>query len=196
MRRNRKIAAIGAAVGLTISVISLLMDMGNLGINIVRGRSSSVIEITDRFSCELRRDTERGEYVWTVMYDDGNKKQPWLGMVIPMGGVWTPERRCQEIEKRLESFREDGLVSLGYRDDPNTPQQQVLCVKTKLSGESCPLLMTLDVGTDGYQALRHTTKALRNGGSFYQSANSDSSGESLEVSLETFLADEDKLAGR
>ncbi len=95
MRRNRKIAAIAEAAGLIISAISLLVDMGNLGINIVRGRSPSVIEITDRFSCKLRRDTKRGEYVWTVMYYDGEKKQPCLGMVIPMGGGWTPKRRCQ-----------------------------------------------------------------------------------------------------
>ena len=196
MRRNRKIAAIAGAAGLIISAISLLVDMGNLGINIVRGSSPSIIEKTDRFSCEERRDTERGEFVWTVMYDNDKKKQPWLGMVITMGGGWSPERRCQEIEKRLENFREDGLVSLGYRDDPNTPQQQVLCVKTKSSGENCPLLMTLDVGTDGYEALRATTKALRNGSYFDQSANSDFSGESRVVYLETFLAEEDKLAGK
>ncbi|NES01544.1 MAG: hypothetical protein F6K22_01030 [Okeania sp. SIO2F4] len=130
------------------------------------------------------------------MYYDGEKKQPWLGMVIPMGGGWTPKRQCQEIEKRLENFRQDGLVFLGYRDNPNTPQQQVLCVKTKLSSDSCPLLITLDVGTDSYQALRDTTKALRNGESCYQSANSNSSGESRVVYLETFLAQEDKLAGK
>ena len=149
---------------------------------------------TDRFSCELRQDTNKE--VWTVMYDNDDKKQPWLGIVITMGGGWSPERRCQEIERRLENFREDGLVSLGYRDDPNTPQQQVLCVKTKSSGENCPLLMTLDVVTDGYQALRATTKALTNEDVYYQSANSDFSGESRVVYLETFLAEEDKLAGK
>ncbi|NET29396.1 MAG: hypothetical protein F6K01_29940 [Okeania sp. SIO1I7] len=171
------------------------MDAVGLGINIVQGRPTFLVKKTDRFSCEERRDTERGEFVWTVMYDDGKKKQPWLGMVIPMGGGWSPERRCQEIERRLENYRQDGLVFLGYRDDPNTPQQQVLCVKTKLTAYGCPLLMTLDVGTDGYEALRDTTKALRNGKSFYQSANSGYSGESRFVYLETFLAEEDKLAG-
>ncbi|MGD1713061.1 hypothetical protein [Hydrocoleum sp. CS-953] len=44
--------------------------------------------------------------------------------------------------------------------------------------------------------MRDTTKALRNGESFYQSANSGSSGESRVVYLETFLAEEDKLAGK
>ncbi|MGD1703820.1 COP23 domain-containing protein [Dapis sp. BLCC M229] len=151
---------------------------------------------TDRFSCELRQDTNKGKEVWTVMYDNDKKKQPWLGMVIPMGGGWSPERRCQEIERRLENFREDGLVSLGYRDDPDTPQQQVLCVKTKSSGENCPLLMTLDVGMDGYEAFRATTKALKNEDVFYQSANSGSFGESRVVYLETFLAEEDKLTGK
>ncbi len=197
MRRNGKIAAIGAAVvTIGIPVISFLMDAVGLGIDIVQGLPTVFVKKTDRFSCELRQDINKGKEVWTVMYDNGKKKQPWLGMVIPMGGGWSPQRRCQEIEKRLESFRQDGLVSLGYRDDPNTPQQQVLCVKTKLSGDACPLLMTLDVGTDGYQALRATTKALRNGRHFEQSANSGSSRESRVVYLETFLAKEDKLAGK
>ncbi len=197
MRRNGKIAAIGAAVvGVAIPIISFLMDAVGLGIDIVKGRSTVLVKKADRFSCELRQDTKKGKQVWTVMYENDEKKQPWLGMVITMGGVWSPERRCQEIEKRLENFREDGLVSLGYRDDPNTPQQQVLCVNTELSGDSCPLLMTLDVGTDGYQALRATTKALRNGRYFEQSANSGSSRESRVVYLETFLAKEDKLAGK
>ncbi len=163
MRGNGKIAAIGAAViGVAVPAISFLMDAVGLGIDIVQGLPTVFVKKTDRFSCELRQDTNKGKEVWTVMYDNGKKKQPWLGMVIPMGGGWSPERRCQEIERRLESFRQDGLVSLGYRDDPNTPQQQILCVNTELSGDSCPLLMTLDVGTDGYQALRATTKALKN----------------------------------
>ncbi|NEO52391.1 MAG: hypothetical protein F6K54_04440 [Okeania sp. SIO3B5] len=193
MQQNGKIAAIGGVIlVVVIPIIGFLMQAVGLGINIVQGWPTFFVKKTDRFSCELRPDTERGKDVWTVMYDDNKSKQPWLGMVIPMGRVWSPERRCQEIEKRLENFREDGLVSLGYRDDPNTPQQQVLCVKTKLSGDGCPLLMTLDVGTDGYQALRDTTKALRNGRSFYQLANSGSSEKSPVVYLETFLAEEDK----
>lgn len=195
MRQNRKIVAIVGAAGLIISAISLLVDMSSLGMNVMQSLSPFLVKKTDRFSCELRPDTERGKDVWTVMYDDGKKKQPWLGMVIPMGGSWTPERRCQEIEKRLENFRQDGLISLGYRDDSHTPQQQVLCVKTNLSGDSCPLLMTLDVDTDGYQALRETTKALRNENIFHQSSNSDFSGESPVVFLEPFLAEEDKLPG-
>ena len=170
MRRNRKIAAIGAAVGLTISVISLLMDGVGLGINIVQGWPPFLVKKTDRFSCELRQDTNKGKEVWTVMYDNGKKKQPWLGMVISMGGGWTPARRCEKIEERLEYFRKDGLLFLEYRKDPNTPKQRVICVKTKLSGNSCPLLLTLDAGVDGYQAMGDMTKALRNGTTVYQNA--------------------------
>ncbi|NEP77295.1 MAG: hypothetical protein F6K39_03385 [Okeania sp. SIO3B3] len=172
------------------------MSAVSLRIAFLQGWPPFLVRKTDRFSCELRPDTEIGKDVWTVMYDNDKGKQPWLGMVIPMGRGWSPERRCQEIEKRLENFREDGLISLGYRDNPNTPQQQVLCVKTKLSGDGCPLLITLDVGMDGYQALRDITKALRNGTSSYHSSNSDSSRELGKVSLTTLLAEEDKEAGK
>jgi len=200
VRLNRNtvaVAGVGVGVaGLIISGVSLLVDVGNLGINIFRDRSPALVKKTDRFSCELPKDTN----VWTVMYDNG-KKQPWLGMVIPMGGGWTPARRCEEIERRLEYFRQDGLLSLEYRDDSNTPKQKVICAKTKLSGDGCPLLLTLDVEVDGYEVLRKMTEALRSGERVDQNtegklANSNFSRELPVVYLQPFLAKEDRLAGR
>jgi hypothetical protein len=75
-------------------------------------------------------DNTRGEDVWTVIYDSDKRIQPWLGIVIPMGGNWTPGRRCEEIERRLDNYRQDGLVALFSRTDPNTPGQEVICAKT------------------------------------------------------------------
>ena len=113
-----------------------------------------------------------------------------------MGGGWTPARRCEEIERRLEYFRQDGLYTLEYRKDPNTPQQEVICAKTRLSGNNCPLLLTLDEKVDGYQALADMTTALLSDETFEQNseaklANSSFSRESPVVYLEPFLAKED-----
>ena len=125
-------------------------------------------------------------------------KKPWLDIVIPMGGGWTPARRCEEIERRLEYFRQDGLDTLEYRKDPNTPEQQVICAKTQLSGNNCLLLLTLDTGVDGYQALVDMTTALFSDETFNQNsqaklANSKFSKEFPVIYLQPFLAKEDRL---
>ncbi len=182
VRRDIRIAAIGGVVGLTIPIISLLMDVGSLGIEIVQSWSPLLVKKTDRFYCELREDTNINGQVWTVMYDNGNNRQPWLGMLRAMDGNWKPLERCERVAGRLNSFREDGLVALEYRDDSKTPNQEVICAKTQLSGDACPLLLTLDVGVDGYQALRDIIEALRNGTTVYQNsegilAKSNFSGE-------------------
>ncbi|NEQ41864.1 MAG: hypothetical protein F6K40_39070 [Okeania sp. SIO3I5] len=174
------------------------MDGVSLGIDIVQGWPRFLVKKTDRFSCELQPNAERKEDVWTVVYDNDKGKQPWLGMVISMGGGWTPAKRCEAIEERLEDYRKDGLLSLYYRNDPNTPGQQVICAKTKLSGDGCPLLLTLNKEVDGYTALGDITKALWDGTSVYhngdgKSVNSDFSRESPVIHLQPFLATEDRL---
>ena len=199
MRRNKKITGI-AAVGLIISIIGLLLDAIGLSIDIVQGRPTSLVKKTNRFYCELLTDTTQGKKVWTVTYDDDQSKKPWLGMVIPMEGGWSPAKRCEEIQRRLENFREDGILSLDYRKDPNTPKQEVICVNTKLSS-NCPLLLTLDVGVDGYQALGKMTDALSRRTIVYQGTkgkqeNPNFSRESSVIYLQPFLAKEDLLAGK
>ena len=91
------------------------------------------------------------------MYRHGKGVQPWLNMVKEFGGDWNTLKRCDAIAERLEGFRQDGLRELTYRDDPNTPKQAVICAKTKLSGDNCPLLVTLAPGVDAYEALRKGT---------------------------------------
>jgi len=61
-----------------------------------------------RFSCQY----QDGQY--TVMYHPKNQDgqaYPWA-MPRQMGGGWTPERRCNTIAQRLESYRADGLQEL------------------------------------------------------------------------------------
>ena len=92
-------------------------------------------------------------------------------MVTTLGGNWTPIERCQEIARRLEMYREDGLLELTYRSYPNTPNQDVICAKTKKSGANCPLVITLNPGADGYQTLREMTASLTGGDGIYQSSD-------------------------
>lgn len=102
------------------------------------------------------------------------------------------------FSRRLEYFRQDGLDTLEYRKDPNTPEQQVICAKTQLSGNNCPLLLTLNTGVDGYQALVDMTTALFSDETFNQNsqaklANSKFSKEFPVIYLQPFLAKEDRL---
>jgi hypothetical protein len=61
-----------------------------------------------RFTC----DYVDGEY--TVMYNPENQNDNAYPWAIPsaLGGGWTPERRCNEITSRLESYRADGLLEM------------------------------------------------------------------------------------
>lgn len=93
-----------------------------------------------RFTCELNS----GKY--TVIYhpqSQPGQSYPWA---IPsaMGGGWSPERRCHEISKRLESYRPDGLLELrtGQENGYN-----VICVTTQKNPD-CRIVLTVPAGED------------------------------------------------
>lgn len=190
---------------LTIGVLGLLAAVGGAGIAIVQGWPPLLVGQNARFSCQLQPDTQRGGDVWTVMYRHDKGQQPWLKMVTTLGGDYTPVRRCQIISESLNDYRKDGLIRLAYREEPKTPNQYVICAKTKLnnSDEGCPLLVTLKPGseTEAYNAMRDMTENLLNGGNaVYQNsdsklATSQFSKDSREIDLTPFLAEEDRIAG-
>jgi hypothetical protein len=187
---------------LTIGVLGLLATVVGVGIAYTQGWPPLLFGQNARFSCQLRPDTQRGGEVWTVMYRHDKGQQPWLKMVTTLGSDFKPAKRCEIISERLEGFRKDGLIRLAYRGDPNTPEQYVICAKTKLSGDSCPLLVTLKPGSDteAYNAMRDMTENLLTGTGVYQnsegkSATSKFSPDSPEINLTPFLAEADLVAG-
>ncbi|MBD0270017.1 COP23 domain-containing protein [Pseudanabaena sp. FACHB-2040] len=93
-----------------------------------------------RFSCQL----QNGQY--TVMYlpqSQPNQGYPWA---VPedMGSAWPAERRCQEISRRLELYRPDGLVEMqtGVENGYNT-----VCVTTQ-QVPTCRIVFTVPSGQD------------------------------------------------
>ena len=103
--------------------------------------SSTAQNIDTRFTCEL----VNGEY--TVMYSpesQPNEKYPWA---IPseLGGGWTPEKRCDTITARFESYRQDGLLELstGVENSYDT-----ICVTTQLDPTDCRIVLTVPPGQD------------------------------------------------
>jgi hypothetical protein len=95
---------------------------------------------TPRFTCQFLN----GQY--TVTYSpesQPNQSYPWA-VPTQLGGGWTPDRRCSEISRRLESYRPDGLLELqtGRENNYNT-----VCVTTQQSG-ACRIVFTVPPGQD------------------------------------------------
>lgn len=94
-----------------------------------------------RFSCQL----VNGEY--TVMYSpesQPNQAYPWA---IPseMGGGWTPQRRCDAITQRFETYRGEGLLELATGTENG---YDTICVTTQLDPSDCKLILTVPPGQD------------------------------------------------
>ncbi len=93
-----------------------------------------------RFMCQ----TNTGQP--TVMYYPDNRPNVAFPWAVPtaMGGGWSPERRCNEIARRLESYRPDGLLEMktGVENGLNT-----VCVTTERS-PSCRIVLTVPAGQD------------------------------------------------
>lgn len=93
-----------------------------------------------RFTCEQNN----GQY--TVMYNpqnQSNRSYPWA---IPqqMGGGWSPEKRCEAISQRLESYRPDGLLELQTSVKNG---QNIVCATTQ-ANPSCRIVFTVPPGQD------------------------------------------------
>ncbi|MEM7553053.1 MAG: COP23 domain-containing protein [Cyanobacteria bacterium P01_A01_bin.84] len=147
-----------------------------------------------RFSCTLQPDTKNGGEVWTVMYRNHRGKRSWLRMVNSFGDDWNTRKRCDRIAERLERFREDGLTHFGYRTDPNTPSQSVICAFTQIDRQNCNLLVTLKPGADGYESLSKMFQALKSGTTVDQNSGSRVivSSNSSKVNIENLLVPEDR----
>lgn len=91
-----------------------------------------------RFSCQ----TVNGQS--TVMYSPQSQPGKYYAWANPtgLGGGWTPERRCNEISRRLEFYRPDGLLELqtGVENGYNT-----VCVTTEAMS-SCRIVLTVPPG--------------------------------------------------
>lgn len=93
-----------------------------------------------RFACQL----VDGNYI--VMYSPQSQpgeSYPWA-QPTELGGGWTPERRCNEISRRLESYRPDGLLELqtGLENGYET-----VCVTTERNA-ACRIVLTVPPGQD------------------------------------------------
>ncbi|MEM8780124.1 MAG: COP23 domain-containing protein [Cyanobacteria bacterium P01_G01_bin.49] len=95
-------------------------------------------------SSDTRFDCQINEGQYKVMYipqSQGNQPYPWA---IPsnLGDGWTAERRCNEISRRLEMYRPDGLLELRTGRENN---YDTICVTTE-ANSSCRIVLTVPPG--------------------------------------------------
>lgn len=80
------------------------------------------------------------------MYQPKSQPDKYFPWAVPsaMGGGWSPERRCYEISRRLESYRPDGLVEMrtGVENSYN-----IVCATTERNG-ACRIVFTVPQGQD------------------------------------------------
>ncbi len=107
---------------------------GNTG-----GNTGGVLTGT-RFICQ----TNNGQP--TVMYNPESQPGQLYAWAVPgrMGGSWSPERRCGEIARRLESYRPDGLVEMRTQVENGL---NTICVTTQ-NTPSCRIVLTVPPGQD------------------------------------------------
>lgn len=183
-------------IGCFVNFTGLIVGIGGFFVSVAAlyGWKPPIFSPDTRFSCTLQPDTEKGGEVWTVMYRNHNGKKPWLRMVNNFGDGWNTRTRCDEIAERLERFREDGLTGFGYRTDPNTENQSVICAYTQIDRNNCNLLVTLKPGADGYESLSKMVEALKTGTTVDQSSgdNVNLSPNFTKVNIENLLAPEDR----
>lgn len=93
-----------------------------------------------RFSCEYINNQ------YTVMYRPQSQPDMAYPWAVPskLGGGWSAKKRCQEISRRLETYRPDGLRELGITEKNNN---QILCVTTD-QDPSCRIVLTVPPGKD------------------------------------------------
>ena len=93
-----------------------------------------------RFTCQLMN----GQY--TVMYHPISEPEKSYAWATPsaLGGGWTVERRCNEISRRLEFYRPDGLQEMRTSVENN---YNVICVTTQ-KDPSCRIVLTVPPGQD------------------------------------------------
>ncbi len=93
-----------------------------------------------RFSCQVRD----GQYI--VVYQPKSQPQKYFPWAAPstMGDGWSPERRCNEISRRLELYRPDGLLELKTSTENG---YNVICTTTD-KNSACRIVLTVPNGQD------------------------------------------------
>jgi Circadian oscillating protein COP23 len=104
------------------------------------GTSSTTTAASPRFFCQAWS----GQY--TVMYSPENRSSESFPWAVPkdLGNGWVAEKRCNEISRRLEEYRPDGLQELSTSTENG---YNIVCATTQ-SNPKCRIVFTVPPGQD------------------------------------------------
>ena len=126
------------------STPSVVVDTEPTGTSTTRtstgGSSIPTSQSGARFSCQANN----GEY--TVMYQPESQPNQFFPWATPsaLGNGWTEQKRCNEIARRLETYRPDGLLELTTDVENN---YNTVCVVTQAVSD-CRIVFTVPPGQD------------------------------------------------
>jgi hypothetical protein len=105
-----------------------------------------------RFSCQMHN----GQY--TVMYHPLSEPEQSYAWATPstLGGGWTQEKRCNEISRRLELYRPDGLLEMQTSVENN---YNIICVTTQKDSD-CKIVLTVPPGQEPQLTLNRVFENL------------------------------------
>jgi len=103
-------------------------------------RSDNPSISSTRFSCQYRDGRN------LVMYQPRSQPGQLFAWASPanMGGGWSNEKRCNEISRRLEQYRPDGLVEMRTSTENG---YNIICATTE-QNPACRIILTVPVGSD------------------------------------------------
>jgi hypothetical protein len=117
-----------------------------------------------RFTCGTSYSYRLKKRVPTTLSWSPAGKRALIQWVKQMDSHWTPEKRCQEVSKRMQEANDAG--TLKYITNGKMNGQRVICTATEVNGDCKNLLMTL----------RQGDKPLKFMGEFQEVFNSRSDG--------------------
>jgi Circadian oscillating protein COP23 len=103
-----------------------------------------------KFTCGTSHNPRLNKRVPTTLSwsPDGNKRA-LIQWVKQMDSNWTPEKRCQEVSKRMQEATNAGTMQ--YITNGKMNGQRVICSATEVNGDCKNLLMTLRSGDKASQ---------------------------------------------
>lgn len=146
----RKLVGLSVSLGILLSSsmafaqtqVPTEEDNNNTGGNTGGDTTLPIADVT-RFSCQQSPEGQP-----TVMYQPDSQPDQLYAWATPrqMGGGWTPQRRCEEIARRLELYRADGLRELrtGRENGMDT-----VCATTD-DNPACRIVFTVPPGQDAF----------------------------------------------
>jgi Circadian oscillating protein COP23 len=94
-----------------------------------------------KFYCGSSYNAEKGKKVPTTIVWTPTRKTAIVQWVKPMGNYWTPERRCNEFSKKMNTAYQN--KTLNFLTNGKMQGQRVICTANEVNGDCKDVLMTL-----------------------------------------------------